>query len=116
MTSLQPRAPYTDEELKKLYPDNLQLQLVQVLLRHGERTPVSPRFQNAGLAAFWPYCSVARELVSATREGKDKKWNAMQWRRRLETFGNDDGPIIAKVSRGNLLQEAAWTLSVIQDF
>jgi acid phosphatase len=46
MTSLQPRPPYNDEELKKLYPDHLELRLVQVLLRHGERAPVSVRFQN----------------------------------------------------------------------
>ena len=46
MTTLQPRPPYTKEELEKLYPDNLELRLVQVLLRHGERAPVSARFQN----------------------------------------------------------------------
>src|SRR5256885_12465309 len=46
MTSLQPRGPYTQAELDKLYPKSLQLELVQVLLRHGERSPVSARFQN----------------------------------------------------------------------
>lgn len=50
MTTLVPREPYSKEELEKLYPKELQLQLVQVFLRHGERTPVSSRFQNAGLA------------------------------------------------------------------
>lgn len=65
MTSLVPRPPYTDDELKKLYPPNLELQLVQILLRHGERSPVSARFQNAGLPAFWPYCSAVRQLKSA---------------------------------------------------
>lgn len=49
MTTLQPRAPYSSAELQQLYPTGLQLQLVQVLLRHGERSPVSARFQNAGL-------------------------------------------------------------------
>ena len=52
MTTLQPRPPYTPEELKALYPSGLELQLGQVLLRHGERSPVSARFQNAGLAPF----------------------------------------------------------------
>jgi acid phosphatase len=47
MTTLKPRDPYTPEELEKLYPANLELRLVQVLLRHGERAPVSVRFQNA---------------------------------------------------------------------
>lgn len=49
MTTLQPRAPYSSSELQQLYPAELKLQLVQVLLRHGERSPVSARFQNAGL-------------------------------------------------------------------
>lgn len=35
MTTLVPRKPYTQEELKALYPSELELQLVQVLLRHG---------------------------------------------------------------------------------
>ncbi|TQB71565.1 hypothetical protein MPDQ_007423 [Monascus purpureus] len=47
MTTLVPREPYSQEELERLYPKGLQLQLVQVFLRHGERTPVSSRFQNA---------------------------------------------------------------------
>lgn len=46
MTTLRPRPPYSDDELKQLYPDHLELRLVQVLLRHGERVPVSVRFQN----------------------------------------------------------------------
>lgn len=57
MTTFTPRPPYSEEELDKLYPKNLELQLVQVILRHGERAPVSARFQNAGLAPYWPYCN-----------------------------------------------------------
>lgn len=57
MTTLVPRGPYSQEELDGLYPKNLELQLVQVILRHGERAPVSARFQNAGLAPYWPYCN-----------------------------------------------------------
>ena len=33
MTSLTPRPPYSPEELKALYPKELQLQLVQVVSR-----------------------------------------------------------------------------------
>lgn len=102
MTSLQPRRAYTQEELKRLYPEDLQLQLVQVLLRHGERSPVSARFQNAGLQAFWPYCSAARRMVSATREANSSDWTPLQWRRRLETFDNDDGPTLARGPRGEV--------------
>ena len=31
MTSLPPRGPYSEEELEKLYPKGLQLQLVQIV-------------------------------------------------------------------------------------
>ena len=102
MSTLQPRGPYSQEELRKLYPESLQLQLVQVLLRHGERSPVSARFQNAGLGAFWPYCAVARQMVSSTMEANDARWTPLQWRRRLETFGIDDGPVIASGPRGEV--------------
>ncbi|KAK2801287.1 hypothetical protein FQN51_005387 [Onygenales sp. PD_10] len=42
MTSLVPREPYSQEELHKLYPKGLQLQLVQVFLRHGNSSLSSP--------------------------------------------------------------------------
>jgi acid phosphatase len=102
MTTLVPRAPYTDDELNKLYPPSLTLQLVQILLRHGERSPVSARFQNAGLAPFWPYCSVTRSLMSSTMDPDAKDWSPMKWRRRLETFGHDDGPVIASGPGGQV--------------
>ena len=102
MTTLQPRGLYSQEELRKLYPEGLQLQLVQVLLRHGERSPVSARFQNAGLGPFWPYCAVARQMVSATMEASEERWTPLQWRRRLETFGSDDGPVIAAGPKGEV--------------
>jgi len=102
MTSLHPRSPYSPEELRQLYPEGLQLQLVQILLRHGERSPVSARFQNAGLNGFWPYCSVARQMISTTMEARDSKWSSLQWRRRLETFGSDDGAEIASGPRGQV--------------
>lgn len=46
MTTLVPRPPYSKDEVNKLYPQGLELRLVQVLLRHGERAPVSARFGN----------------------------------------------------------------------
>src|SRR6266487_6356201 len=112
MTTLQPRGPYSQEELRKLYPDGLQLQLVQVLLRHGERSPVSARFQNAGLGAFWPYCTAARQMMNATMEA-DSQWTPLHWRRRLEMFGNDDGPVIAAGPRGEV--DAVCNLGELTD-
>lgn len=113
MTTLQPRAPYSKDELQKLYPDGLQLQLVQVLLRHGERSPVSARFQNAGVQPFWPYCAVARQMVSSTMDAAASQWTPLQWRRRLETFGNDDGPVIAAGPRGEV--DAVCNLGELTD-
>ncbi|KAI1457237.1 phosphoglycerate mutase-like protein [Annulohypoxylon moriforme] len=102
MTSLVPRPPYTDDELKTLYPPTLELQLVQVLLRHGERSPVSARFQNAGLPAFWPYCSAVRQMKSAVLDRHHNQFSTMEWKRRLETFGPSDEPVLAAGPAGEL--------------
>ncbi|KAI0841588.1 histidine acid phosphatase [Hypoxylon sp. FL0890] len=102
MTTLTPRPPYTNDELKKLYPPNLELQLVQILLRHGERSPVSARFQNAGLPAFWPYCSAVRQLKSAVLDRHHHQFSTFEWKRRLETFGPQDDPVLASGPAGEL--------------
>lgn len=107
MTTLQVRKPYTEDELRQLYPPELQLQQVQILLRHGERTPVAPRFQNAGLRAFWPYCTAVRHMRDAIlergKDGKGEVFTTLEWKRRLETFGaNDDAPVIATGPGGEL--------------
>ncbi|KAK2013218.1 histidine acid phosphatase [Colletotrichum eremochloae] len=96
MTTLEPRQPYTDAELRQLYPPQLKLQLVQILLRHGERTPVTPRFQNTGLPPYWPYCRAVRHLRSAVLDPDTGEYSYLDWKRRLETFSSDDdSPIIA---------------------
>ncbi|KAI0456141.1 histidine acid phosphatase [Xylaria acuta] len=102
MTTLVPRPPYSKDELKSLYPANLELQLVQILLRHGERTPVSPRFQNAGLAAFWPYCTAVRQFKSAVLDRTTGQFTTLEWKRRLESFGPNDEPILAVGPHGEL--------------
>ena len=44
----------------------------------------------------WPYCNAARRLTSVQMIKTDwSAWDHLQWRRRLETFGSDDSPIIA---------------------
>ncbi|KAH1905340.1 hypothetical protein KXV57_005962 [Aspergillus fumigatus] len=107
MTTLVPREPYSKEELEKLYPKELQLQLVQVFLRHGERTPVSSRFQNAGLAPYWPYCNVARRMIQMAASEKDlSSWNGFQWRRKMEAFGDRDESVVAVGATGDI--EGIW--------
>ena len=105
MSSLIPRAPYTDEELGKLYPKGLELQLVQILMRHGERTPVSARFQNTGLHPFWPYCASVRQMKSTILGNSGDRtvpFDALEWRRHLETFGDNDEPVVATGPKGEL--------------
>ncbi|KAM3537895.1 hypothetical protein ARSEF1564_009179 [Beauveria bassiana] len=88
--SLEPRAAYTPDELARLYPPSLRLQQVQVLMRHGERTPVVNRFAaSTGLPEFWPYCSQASRMVSAVLDPSSGSWTTLDWRRRLETFAAD---------------------------
>ncbi|KAK9415467.1 putative 3-phytase [Seiridium unicorne] len=104
MTTLTPRAPYTEDELKHLYPSDLKLQFVQILLRHGERSPVSARFTNAGLPAFWPYCNAVRHMRNAVLDGSFSapQFTTLEWKRRLEAFGENDEPVIASGPRGEL--------------
>lgn len=104
MTSITPRPAYTKGELDQLYPSTLKLQLVQILLRHGERSPVSARFQNAGLPAFWPYCKAVTQLKSAVldRSTNPSHFTTLEWKRRLEAFGPNDEPVVASGPRGEL--------------
>ncbi|KAJ6121129.1 hypothetical protein N7523_005409 [Penicillium sp. IBT 18751x] len=103
MTTLIPREAYSQEELAHLYPKSLKLQLVQVFLRHGERTPVSSRFQNTGLSPYWPYCGVARKMVQAAASKQDMStWDGFQWRRKMEAFGDNDEAIIATGPGGEI--------------
>ncbi|KAJ5226447.1 hypothetical protein N7468_007672 [Penicillium chermesinum] len=121
MTTLIPREPYSQEELNQLYPKGLKLQLVQVFLRHGERTPVNARFQNVrppllsylplvadlplktGLHPYWPYCAAAKHMVQIAASKQDlTEWNGFQWRRRVEAFGRNDESIAAKGPAGEV--------------
>ncbi|KAL2822375.1 histidine phosphatase superfamily [Aspergillus cavernicola] len=103
MTTLIPREPYSPEELNKLYPKELKLQLVQVFLRHGERTPVSSRFENVGLIPYWPYCNVARRMVQMAAGNEElSSWNGFQWRRKMETFGDRDQSIVTVGAGGDV--------------
>ncbi|KAL3953519.1 hypothetical protein ACCO45_011475 [Purpureocillium lilacinum] len=89
-------------------PPQLRLQQVQILLRHGERTPVNARFTNTGLAPFWPYCSSFRNLRSAildpaaTAAAEGKPFSTFEWKRRLETFGANDAAVVAAGPKGEL--------------
>ncbi|TKA24495.1 hypothetical protein B0A50_06652 [Salinomyces thailandicus] len=102
MTTLRPRTPYTEAELATLYPPHLQLQQVQILLRHGERTPISARFKNTGLPAYWPYCTAAKNLTNAVLTQEGGGFETLAWRRKLETLDPKNGgaPALARGPEG----------------
>ena len=104
MTTLQPRDPYSPTELRALYPPELSLRQVQVLLRHGERTPVTWRFANAGLPQFWPYCRHASTLRAALLNSRSSSFSDFEWTRHLETFASDsdDTPVPARGPVGGI--------------
>ena len=44
----------------------------------------------------WPYCNAAKRLSSVLMEKSDStEWNQLQWRRRLETFGDNDTAVLS---------------------
>ena len=58
---------------------------------------------EAGLAPYWPYCNAAQRLRSVAMTPHDvENWNSLQWRRRLERFGEDDGPVVATGAGGEV--------------
>ena len=113
MTTLVPRPPYTDPELSTLYPSNLHLQQVQILLRHGERTPVKARFASAGLSQYWPYCTVARQMRSALLNPSTSSLTTFEWKRQLESFGPNDTVSPAKAPGGQV--DAICDLGMLTD-
>ncbi|KAK9462769.1 histidine phosphatase superfamily [Lipomyces oligophaga] len=78
----------TLEELKALYPDDLELIQVQVLFRHGERTPVRARFQTWGLQPFWPFCKIAERFVQSIVTYPNADVTPFEYVRRLESVAN----------------------------
>jgi acid phosphatase len=45
----------------------------------------------------WPYCGVAKRMVQMASSSKDlSAWNGFEWRRKMESFGNNDKATIAR--------------------
>ena len=105
MATLPPQPPYTPAELARLYPPHLRLEQVQIVLRHGERTPVSARFQNAGLQPWWPLCQHAerfKDTVLANTGTAGPRWHTMAFRRVTETTASDGTPTAARGRDGEI--------------
>ncbi|ORY78251.1 histidine phosphatase superfamily [Protomyces lactucae-debilis] len=77
---------YNDAKLAELYPEHLSLRLVQILFRHGERTPVRQRLPSAGLPLQYRMCFNAERFRAAVK--MTNGWNELPYARRLEVPAN----------------------------
>ncbi len=51
----------------------------------------------------WPYCNAAKRLSSVLTTNSDSSaWGDLQWRRRLETFGDNDTPVLSAGPNGEV--------------
>lgn len=58
-------------------------------------------------ALVWPYCNAARQLSSVVMTDKEgSQWGTLEWRRRLEKFGDKDAAVLATGPRGEL--DGVW--------
>lgn len=59
------------------------------------------------LFSDWPYCNAAKRFSSVLMTKTDwSTWNDFQWRRRIETFGDDDRPVLAAGPNGTV--DTVW--------
>ena len=57
--------------------------------------------------ADWPYCNAAKRLSSVAMIKTDwSSWDKLQWRRRLETFDDNDASILASGPNGEI--DTVW--------
>lgn len=86
MASARPSVPAsrTQDSLRK---SKISSPRVQVLTR--------PR-------RYWPYCSAARQLQSVALDRSTGTFSPLEWKRRMETFGANDEPVLAKGPKGEL--------------
>ncbi|EEB05687.1 acid phosphatase [Schizosaccharomyces japonicus yFS275] len=64
------------------YPEPLELKYLQVIFRHGERTPVKDRLESAGIPRDWKMCNNARRFF-AQIQGQ-KRWTVLGYERKME--------------------------------
>lgn len=98
MTTLNPRPPYNAEEIARLYPNGIKLELVQIVFRHGERTPVRPRFTDS-IPVYWAQCQAAERFRAAVFEHSGQ-WGTLPFKRSIETSGAHGKAVKALGPRG----------------
>ncbi|KAL8822718.1 MAG: hypothetical protein Q9191_006550 [Dirinaria sp. TL-2023a] len=68
-------------------------------------SPIKRREKPGGFPfrKYWPYCNAARQMTSLQMDKNNwSSWDQLKWRRRLETFGKDDRPVIATGPQGEV--------------
>lgn len=55
----------------------------------------------------WPYCNAAKRLSSVLMTKPDwSSWDDLHWRRRLETFGDNDASVLSAGPNGEV--DGVW--------
>ncbi|KAK9235586.1 histidine phosphatase superfamily [Lipomyces kononenkoae] len=95
------------------YPGNLTLKQVQILFRHGERTPVHRSIQQWdkwGFPIFWPLCDSSRSSRVGLINPKIKQVTTFEYEREIETLTEEDpSPLFANGGRKGVCTEGQLT-------
>ncbi|OLL26103.1 putative acid phosphatase [Neolecta irregularis DAH-3] len=91
MSSLPPVTPYSEKQLAELYPKELKLTYLQVIFRHGERTPVRARLKNV-VPEHWPLCQTAERFRSIVRLSRNHS-DSVEYSRLVESAGINGDPV-----------------------
>ncbi|KAK9364751.1 histidine phosphatase superfamily [Lipomyces kononenkoae] len=95
------------------YPGNLTLKQVQILFRHGERTPVFRSIQQWdkwGFPIFWPLCESSCSSRVGLINPKIKQVTTFEYEREIETLTEEDpSPLFANAGRKGICTEGQLT-------
>ncbi|WBW70794.1 acid phosphatase [Schizosaccharomyces osmophilus] len=64
------------------FPKQLELKYLQVVFRHGERSPVKERLESAGIPKDWKLCNNARRFFAQVKGAKE--WSVLGFERKTE--------------------------------
>ncbi|KAK9470299.1 histidine phosphatase superfamily [Dipodascopsis tothii] len=83
--------PLLVEDVNQQYPEDLKLKQVQILFRHGERTPVYRRkqdFKKWGFPIFWPLCYSTLSTRAGVLHPPSLQYT-LEYEREIETSTHD---------------------------
>ncbi|KAG4306370.1 hypothetical protein PORY_000358 [Pneumocystis oryctolagi] len=94
MTSFPLHVEYGDSDILKLYPPELSLHSVQIVFRHGERTPIFPSFKIPNFPIKWNICHSVDRFFSAVKIANsevlnDQNWEYLKYKRKVEISGKN---------------------------